>query len=148
MTLLQRISIAFTLLMMSVAALAQGDLASAKAQGVVGERPDGLVAVVSNSTPQLEALVAQVNEERMAEYRQIAAETEAPLEAVQARAGRQIIERLPAGQYFMDAAGGGGQKSRRPCATSFVRVSCTAALRVIGGCRRRRARAARYSLVW
>lgn len=110
MTLVKRISIALTMLMMSFAALAQGDLASAKSQGVVGERPDGLVAVVSNSTAELEALVAQVNEERMAEYRQIAEETDAPLEAVQARAGRQIIERLPAGQYFMDAAGRWRQK--------------------------------------
>jgi uncharacterized protein len=110
MTLLKRISIALTMLVMSFAALAQGDLAGAKAQGVVGERPDGLVAVVSDSSAELEALVAQVNEERMTEYRQIAMETEAPLEAVQARAGRQIIERLPAGQYFMDAAGRWRQK--------------------------------------
>ena len=110
MTLVKRISIALAMLMMSVVALAQSDLASAKSQGVVGERPDGLVAVVGNSTAQLEALVAQVNEERMTEYRQIAEETDAPLEAVQARAGRQIIERLPSGQYFMDAAGRWRQK--------------------------------------
>jgi len=46
----------------------------------------------------------------MAEYRHIAQDTEAPLEAVQARAGRQIIQRLPSGHYFMDAAGRWRQK--------------------------------------
>jgi hypothetical protein len=46
----------------------------------------------------------------MAEYRQIATDTDSPIEAVQARAGRQIIERLPAGHYFMDAAGRWRQK--------------------------------------
>lgn len=101
----KRIFIVLAMLATSVAAFAQSDLASAKAEGLIGERPDGLVAVVSNSTPALEAIVADVNAERMNEYRQIAQETDAPLEAVQARAGRQIIERLPSGQYFMDAAG-------------------------------------------
>jgi uncharacterized protein YdbL (DUF1318 family) len=110
MTFVNRVSIVLAMLAMSVAAFAQGDLASAKAQGLIGERPDGLVAVVSDSTPALEAIVASVNAERMNEYRQIAEETDAPLEAVQARAGRQIIERLPAGQYFMDAAGRWRQK--------------------------------------
>jgi len=105
MMLVKRISIVLAMLAMSVAAFAQGDLASAKAEGLIGERPDGLVGVVSNPTPELEAIVADVNAERMNEYRQIAEETDAPLEAVQARAGRQIIERLPSGQYFMDAAG-------------------------------------------
>lgn len=105
MTFMKRISMMLALVAIGVPAFAQSDLASAKAQGLIGERPDGLVAVVSESTPALEAIVAAVNAERMNEYRQIAAETDAPLEAVQARAGRQIIERLPSGQYFMDAAG-------------------------------------------
>ncbi len=104
-TFMKRISIVLALFAIGMPAFAQSDLASAKAQGLIGERPDGLVAVVAESTPALEAIVAAVNAERMNEYRQIAAETDAPLEAVQARAGRQIIERLPPGQYFMDAAG-------------------------------------------
>jgi uncharacterized protein YdbL (DUF1318 family) len=103
---LRRILIALTLLACGQWALAQGSLAEAKADGLIGERADGLVALVADNPPSaLRALVAEVNAERMSEYNQIAAETDAPLEAVQARAGRQIIERLPAGQYFMDAAG-------------------------------------------
>ncbi|MCO6439738.1 MAG: YdbL family protein [Nitrococcus mobilis] len=88
------------------AVLAQPSLAEAKAQGLVGERPDGLTGVVvGNPSPAIRQLVEQVNEQRLAEYRRVAQETDAPLRAVQARAGRQIIQRLPRGQYFMDAAG-------------------------------------------
>lgn len=100
-----RFSVVCALLAASALALAQDGLANAKAQGLIGERPDGLVALVANGTPELQALVARVNEQRLAEYRQIATDTAAPLEAVQARAGRQIIDRLAEGQFFMDAAG-------------------------------------------
>ena len=108
--LIRSVALLFTVLAVSLTSYAQGGLASAKAEGLIGERPDGLVAVVSDATPELQSLVSEVNSERMTEYRQIAQETDAPLEAVQARAGRQIIERLPAGQYFMDAAGRWRQK--------------------------------------
>jgi uncharacterized protein YdbL (DUF1318 family) len=92
-------------------ALAQQGLVNAKQQGLVGERPDGLVALVGDGASQdIRELVDEVNAERMEEYRQIASDTDAPLEAVQARAGRQIIERLPAGQYFMDVGGRWRQK--------------------------------------
>jgi uncharacterized protein len=106
MALGKRILLAVTMMAVSCLALAQQSLVEAKADGLVGERPDGLVALVTDSpSSELRELVAEVNEERMNEYRQIASETDAPLEAVQARAGRQIIDRLPAGQYFMDASG-------------------------------------------
>lgn len=111
MTFSRRILIACAAMAMSALALAQESLVNAKAEGLVGERPDGLVAIVTDSPPPaLRELVDEVNGQRMNEYRQIANDTDAPLEAVQARAGRQIIERLPAGQYFMDAAGRWRQK--------------------------------------
>ena len=88
------------------AALAQPSLAEAKARGWVGERPDGLAGIVVGNPPSaVRQLVEQVNVQRLAEYRQVAEQTDAPLRAVQARAGRQIIQRLPEGHYFMDAAG-------------------------------------------
>ena len=102
---------ALAMLLLSSWALAQQGLVSAKQQGLIGERPDGLVAAVSNdASAAVRSLVSEVNAERLAEYREIAADTDSPLAAVQARAGRQIIERLPAGQYFMDAAGRWRQK--------------------------------------
>jgi len=87
-------------------AAAQQSLVDAKAAGQVGERADGLVGIVSGSpTPALQSLVDQVNAQRLAEYKKVAEQTKAPLEAVQARAGRQLIDRLGAGEYFTDAAG-------------------------------------------
>lgn len=87
-------------------AFAQQALVDAKVSGAVGERPDGLVAMVGEtSDPSIQALIQSVNTQRLSEYQKIATDTDAPLEAVQARAGRQIIQNLPKGQYFMDAAG-------------------------------------------
>ncbi|GAK34427.1 hypothetical protein JCM17846_27910 [Iodidimonas nitroreducens] len=92
-------------------AQAQAGLAEAKARGALGERPDGLVGIVeASASADITALAQRVNAQRMEEYRKIAEETSAPLQAVQARAGRQIIQALPSGQYFMDAAGRWRQK--------------------------------------
>jgi len=84
----------------------QLDLPAAKEQGLVGERPDGLVAAVPEAPSEaVRGLVERVNRERRARYEEVAEETGTSLEAVQARAGKQIISRLPEGHYFMDAAG-------------------------------------------
>lgn len=88
------------------AALGQADLVAAKSQGLVGERPDGLVGLVDPAAPPaVLQMIERINAERLDEYRQVASETSAPLAAVQARAGRQIVQALPSGQHFMDAAG-------------------------------------------
>lgn len=81
-------------------------LEQAQDQGLVGERPDGLVAPVADDPSQeVRRLVTRINDKRMAEYRKVASDTNASLKAVQARAGRQIISRLSKGEYFTDAAG-------------------------------------------
>lgn len=96
----------FALVAFIPAAAAQADLAAAKAQGLVGERPDGLVGLVDpGAPPAVRQMIDRINTERLEEYRRVARDTGAPLEAVQARAGRQIIQALPGGQNFMDAAG-------------------------------------------
>ena len=80
-------------------------LSAAQQAGQVGERPDGLIGAVSGSpAPAIRRLVDQVNNQRLAEYRKIAADTGAPLDAVQARAGAQLTARVPRGQYIMDAS--------------------------------------------
>ncbi len=86
-------------------------LSSLQQSGQVGERPDGLVGVVTGS-PSADVIKAvnAVNAKRTAEYEKIARETDAPIAAVKARAGAQIIARLPKGSYFMDAAGRWRQK--------------------------------------
>ncbi|QJE72635.1 YdbL family protein [Aerophototrophica crusticola] len=95
-----------TLLGGGMPALAQDDLASAKAQGLVGERPDGLVGTVADAVPApVAALVERVNAERRKQYGQVAQSTGRPVQEVQAIAGDKLVANTPSGQYVMNAAG-------------------------------------------
>lgn len=87
-------------------ALAQDSLDAAKAAGVVGERPDGLVAIVRGGTGDLKALVDRVNSQRMKRYQEIAKANGTSLQQVQAVAGKQLIEKTPSGQYVLTPGGG------------------------------------------
>jgi hypothetical protein len=49
--------------------------------------------------------VDRVNAARMERYREIAADTDAPLDAVQARAGQQLIQRAQSGWYVESSPG-------------------------------------------
>lgn len=80
------------------------ELATAKAAGQVGERPDGMLGVIK-STPAVEALVKSVNARRLEVFRGIAAKNGQSLAAVQAVSGEEFIARTPAGQYIMSASG-------------------------------------------
>ena len=87
-------------------AWAQMTLDQAKAAGLVGERPDGLVGAVDGAAgADVRALVDSVNAQRLEHYAEIAAGNNSTVEAVQAVAGAELIERTPPGQYVMDAAG-------------------------------------------
>ncbi len=98
--------------LVALAALAAGPVAAqtsledAKAAGLVGERPDGLVGVVAaGAAPDVLALVDDVNRQRMVRYAELAAGNNSTVEAVQTVAGAQLIERTLAGQFVMNAAG-------------------------------------------
>lgn len=83
------------------------DLATAKAQGLVGERPDGLVGIVSPpGAPDLQAMVEDINKERLATYRAIAQEQGTTPDKVQAVAGASLISKTPSGQFVMTPDGG------------------------------------------
>lgn len=87
-------------------ALAQASLEDAKAAGLVGERPDGLVGIVDGgASGDVQALVDDVNRQRMAYYAEVAAGNNSTVEQVQAVAGAELIERTPPGQFVMNAAG-------------------------------------------
>jgi len=89
----------------SVPAMADA-LDDARAAGLVGERPDGLVAAVSPSAPSnIQSLVQSVNAQRMEKYQQISAQKGVPVEQVGAIAGEKIISKLKAGLYYMDSSG-------------------------------------------
>ncbi len=82
-----------------------GALAAAKAQGLVGERPDGLVGLVSPAaSAQIRAMVDQTNAQRRALYQQIAQRERTTIEVVQQRFGERLVRETPPGQFYMDAS--------------------------------------------
>lgn len=86
--------------------MAQADLSAAKAQGLVGEKPDGLLGVVDGSAPaDVQALVDRINAERRAQYQEVAQRTGQNLAQVQAVAGDRLVQATPSGQFVMNAAG-------------------------------------------
>jgi uncharacterized protein YdbL (DUF1318 family) len=81
-------------------------LDEAKAQGLVGERPDGFVGIVDPKAPaEVRALVEEVNAKRREAYAQIAKKNGVPFDAVAALAGKKLIEKTPPGQWVMDEKG-------------------------------------------
>ena len=87
-------------------AFAQEGVAAAKASGLIGERPDGLLGLVTAQVPaDVRALVDRVNAERRAQYQQVAQSTGRSLQEVQAVAGQRLVQATPAGQFVMDGAG-------------------------------------------
>jgi len=99
-------------LAMVFAAPAMADaLNDARAAGLVGERPDGLVAPVSPSAPaNIQSLVQSVNAQRMEKYQQIATQKGVPVEQIGAITAEKIIAKLQPGWYYMDASGNWVQK--------------------------------------
>lgn len=81
------------------------DLSQARKAGQVGEKRDGYITAIKNS-PEVSALVAEVNAKREAEYRRISAENGQPVSVVSKLAAEQIINNLPAGSSYQDASGG------------------------------------------
>ncbi len=86
------------------------DLNQAKREGIVGERPDGLLGVVRGGDEEVRRLVEQINARRLEEYRRIAERTDATLAAVQVIAGRRLIDEAPSGTYVLLPDGGWTQK--------------------------------------
>jgi uncharacterized protein len=93
------------LLMASLAVPAWAlDLQSARESSSVGEQADGYVAALK-STPDVNALVAEVNAKRKAEYARISKENGQPVDVVAKLAAAQIISGLPAGSSYQGSDG-------------------------------------------
>lgn len=80
------------------------DLQQARGAGLVGEKLDGYVTALQPS-PEVNALVAEVNTKRQQEYARISRENGQPANIVAKLAAEQIINNLPAGARYQDAAG-------------------------------------------
>ena len=90
-------------LILSFSSFAIG-LPDAKAQGLIGEQTDGLLGVV-RSSPEIEALVKDINKRRLTKYAQIAQKNAMTLEQVSLLAGEKTMKKTPAGQYIKNSAG-------------------------------------------
>lgn len=99
------LALSIALLATIPAAFADDALATAKAAGQVGERPDGLVAARPGAPAAAAALAAEINAARLARYREIAAGNGATLESVQALAGKELVQRTPVGHYIVTGDG-------------------------------------------
>jgi len=75
------------------------DLASARAQGIVGEKLDGYVGVV-NGAAGGQAVADEVNAKRRVEYAKISKQNNQPVAVVGKVAAETIINQLPAGSYY------------------------------------------------
>ena len=80
------------------------DLAQARAQGLVGETPTGFIAPVTSSA-DANAVVADINARRKAEYEKISRENGQSVSVVGKVAAERIIGGLPSGSYYQGTDG-------------------------------------------
>lgn len=79
---------------------------AAKAAGTVGEQADGYIGVRTAANAELRAAVEAINAGRRALYARTAAETGVPAEVAGTRMFEtQLLPRIPAGQWYRNAAG-------------------------------------------
>ena len=103
---------------LAAAALAGGamaqsrDAGSLRASGQVGEQSDGFLGCVATCDADVRSAIADINAKRAEAYRKVAAEAGdgATAAAAGAAAYRQILARLPAGQYHRPPGGGWTKK--------------------------------------
>ncbi len=113
MTWLRAAAAIFAFSLMLTASMAHADaLDDARAAGLLGERPDGYVDVVTASpTPDVVNLKEQINAQRRKVYQQLAGEKGVPVEEVAALAAEKTIsQRLKPGMFYMNSSGQWVQK--------------------------------------
>lgn len=80
------------------------DIHSAKAQGLIGEKPSGYLGVVSQQAGVV-ALVKDINNKRRARYQEIANSNGASLDSIEKLAGQKAISKTASGYYYRNGAG-------------------------------------------
>jgi uncharacterized protein YdbL (DUF1318 family) len=82
------------------------DIGTAKEQGLVGEANTGyLAAVKTPASADVNALIAEVNAKRKAEFETTAQKTGTTVVQVANRFYELAVQRTAAGNYYQDAAG-------------------------------------------
>lgn len=96
---LRHSGIIFAVIMLLAAPAYALDLQQARASGQVGENLDGYVTARSN-TPDVQALVTDINAKRREEYARISKENNQSVDVVAKLAAVQIINNLAPGVYY------------------------------------------------
>lgn len=78
---------------------AMSALGDVKAQGLLGEQPNGYLGVVKGNGQAAE-IARLINEARRAEYQRLSRDNGIPQADVEALAGQKALDRTPAGQYI------------------------------------------------
>ncbi len=88
-------------------AVAQRDpaYAAARSAGQVGEQPDGYLGVVGAGSPQLRALVSNINIQRKSAYTQKANANGATIEQLAFTSGCNLIQQTKSGEKYKTPAG-------------------------------------------
>ncbi len=79
--------------------------AAARSAGQVGEQPDGYLGVVGAGTPELRALVSNINIQRKAAYTQKAEASGATVEQLAFTSGCRLIAQTAAGEKYRTPGG-------------------------------------------
>ena len=81
-------------------------LDQAKAQGLLGEMPNGYLGIVSASaSPEAKALMKDINRKRKQKYQEISRKNGTKLEAVEALAGKTVLKKTKPGHYIQSPSG-------------------------------------------
>ena len=79
--------------------------AAARSSGQVGEQSDGYLGIVGAASPELRALVSNINIQRKAKYTQSAQASGATVEQMAFTSGCNLIEQTVPGEKYRDPDG-------------------------------------------
>ena len=91
--------------LVAVAPVFSMSVEEAKTKGLVGEKPNGYLGVVSPGSPEAQSLTDEVNQKRRQAYAEIAARNRTQLEAVEALAGEKAIQNTKPGHFVEGPSG-------------------------------------------
>lgn len=74
--------------------------AEAKQTGLIGERPNGYLGIISNQG-DVAAIVERINNFRKKRYQEIARESSLPLSDVETRAGQRLYQKAEPGNFIL-----------------------------------------------
>ena len=82
------------------------DLNSAKGAGLIGEKANGYLGIVSKPASQeATSLLKSINSKRKAKYQEIAKSKGVALKVVEKQAGEKVIGKARAGHYINNGSG-------------------------------------------